>query len=80
MDVSLEAEVIALFKGIDARFDSVMALVNNVGPMEGQIWVMGTDNVRMQSVCSNNITSCFLCSPEAVRRMFTEHGGKAEQS
>ena len=47
-DVSREAEVIHLFKQVDAQLGTVTALVNNAGILEKQMRVVDVDGL----VCS----------------------------
>jgi NAD(P)-dependent dehydrogenase (short-subunit alcohol dehydrogenase family) len=74
-DVSVEADVIRLFKAIDHSLGPVTALVNNTGIVEQQMRVADMDAARLNRVFAVNITGAFLCAREAVRRMSTKHGG-----
>jgi NAD(P)-dependent dehydrogenase (short-subunit alcohol dehydrogenase family) len=74
-DVSSETDVIRLFKTADAQLGTVTALVNNAGILETQMRVENMDAARLTRVFAVNITGCFLCAREAVRRMSTRHGG-----
>jgi NAD(P)-dependent dehydrogenase (short-subunit alcohol dehydrogenase family) len=74
-DVSVEADVIRLFKAIDHSLGPVTALVNNAGIVEQQMRVEDMDAARLNRVFAVNITGAFLCAREAVRRMSTQHGG-----
>ena len=38
--------------------------------------LLGRDAERINRLLTTNVTSCFLCSREAVKRMSTERGGK----
>lgn len=75
-DVSVEAEVVRLFRTVDEKLGTVTALVNNAGILETQMRVDEMDAARLARVFTANVTSCFLCSREAVRRMSTRHGGQ----
>jgi NAD(P)-dependent dehydrogenase (short-subunit alcohol dehydrogenase family) len=74
-DVSSEAEVVELFQAVDKQFGSLNALVNNAGILETQMRVDEMDAQRLQRIFLSNITSCFLCCREAIKRMSTQHGG-----
>jgi NAD(P)-dependent dehydrogenase (short-subunit alcohol dehydrogenase family) len=74
-DVASEAEIIRLFAEVDRSFGPVSALVNNAGIVERQTRVEHMDGARLNRVLSTNVTACFLCAREAVRRMSTRNGG-----
>ena len=74
-DVSVEADVVRMFELVDARLGRVDALVNNAGILERQTRVDAMDAGRLARIFTANVTSCFLCSREAVRRMSTKYGG-----
>lgn len=74
-DVASETEVVKLFKTVDQQLGTVTALVNNVGILETQMRVEDMDAARLNRIFAANITSCFLCAREAVRRMSSRHGG-----
>ncbi len=74
-DVAEEAQVVDLFNGVDAQLGTLTALVNNAGILETQMRVDQMDAARLNRILVTNVTSCFLCAREAVRRMSTRHGG-----
>lgn len=74
-DVSSEADVVNLFKTVDAKLGMVTALVNNAGILEKQIRVEHTDAERLQRIFAANVIGSFLCAREAVRRMSIKYGG-----
>jgi len=74
-DVSIEAEVVAMFEAIDERLGRVTALVNNAGIIDRQTRVEHLDAARITRMLATNVTGAFLCAREAVRRMSTAHGG-----
>jgi len=74
-DVSAEAEVVELFAAVDRRLGTVTALVNNVGILETQMRVDAMDAARLNRIFAANVSSCFLCAREAVRRMSSRYGG-----
>jgi len=73
-DVAVEAQVVELFETVDRQLGTLTALVNNAGILETQMRVEDMDAARLTRVFAANVTSCFLCSREAVRRMSTRHG------
>ncbi len=75
-DVSLEEDVVRLFHTIDGELGLLTALVNNAGMLEKQMRVEAMDAARINRVLTTNVTSCFLCAREAIRRMSTKHGGQ----
>lgn len=74
-DVSREAEVERLFAETDRMLGTVTALVNNAGILEPQRRVEEMTEARLNRILATNVTSCFLCAREAVRRMSTRRGG-----
>jgi len=74
-DVSIEAEVIKLFKFIDQGLGQLSVLVNNAGILKTQSRLEDMTAERINSILINNITSYFLCCREAVKRMSTRHDG-----
>jgi len=74
-DVSNEDQVVALFEFIDKELGCITALVNNAGILKPQSRLENLDAKRINEILITNITSCFLCCREAVKRMSTTHGG-----
>lgn len=75
-DVADEAQVVALFRRIDAELGAICALVNNAGMLERQCRVEDIDAARLARIFATNVSGPFLCAREAVRRMSTRHGGR----
>ncbi len=73
-DVSSEADVVALFRQVDA-FGSLGALVNNAGVAAPPSRVDELDAARIEHILAVNVLGVFLCAREALRRMSTRHGG-----
>lgn len=74
-DISLEADVLRLFRTIDQQLGPITALVNNAGILERQGRVQLIDAGRLQRVFATNVIGSFLCAREAVLRMSTAQGG-----
>ena len=77
-DVSVEAEVVRLFEEMDARLGPITHLVNNAGRLQPQMKVLEMSAERINQTLTTNVTSCFLCCREAVRRM-TAGGGHRQR-
>jgi NAD(P)-dependent dehydrogenase (short-subunit alcohol dehydrogenase family) len=74
-DVAIEAQVVAMFEKIDAKFGRLSALVNNAGVVDQTTRVEAITLPRLQRMFEVNVFGSFLCAREAVRRMSTRHGG-----
>ncbi|ENB2048253.1 SDR family oxidoreductase [Vibrio alginolyticus] len=74
-DVSDEHAVVQLFERIDRELGQVSVLVNNAGILRTQCRLEEMTADRINAILINNVTSYFLCSREAVKRMSTRHGG-----
>jgi NAD(P)-dependent dehydrogenase (short-subunit alcohol dehydrogenase family) len=74
-DVSSEPDVVRLFDSVDRQLGPIAALVNNAGVVDRQARVDEMDAIRLNRILATNVTGCFLCAREAVRRMSTRHGG-----
>lgn len=75
-DVSVESDVVRLFKMVDKELGELTALVNNAGIVLPQTRVENMDASRVNRMLTTNVTSCFLCCREAIRRMSYKRGGK----
>jgi len=75
-DISLEKDVLNLFRECDRSLGQLTALVNNAGIVETQSRVENMDAARLQRMFATNVVGPFLCAREAIRRMSTKHGGK----
>jgi NAD(P)-dependent dehydrogenase (short-subunit alcohol dehydrogenase family) len=73
-DVSLEADVLRLFREVDA-LGPLAALVNNAGVAAPPARVADLTAERIARVLAVNVLGAFLCAREAVRRMSTRRGG-----
>jgi NAD(P)-dependent dehydrogenase (short-subunit alcohol dehydrogenase family) len=74
-DVAVEADVVRLFRTVDAQLGRLTALVNNAGILERQTRVEHIDAARIDRVFATNVRGAFLCAREAVTRMSAAHGG-----
>src|SRR6201989_2113734 len=75
-DVAVEADIVQLFRTVDAELGTITALVNNAGVLEHQMRIDEMSAERINRVLLTNVTGSFLCAREAVRRMSTRHGGQ----
>ncbi len=75
-DVADEAQVLAMFKAVDARLGPVSALVNNAGVVDEAARVDEMSVQRIRRMFDINVLGTFICSREALLRMSTRHGGK----
>ena len=74
-DVGDEAQVLAMFQKVDARFGRLTALVNNAGVVDVQARVDDMSVARLERMFRINVIGSFICAREAVRRMSTRYGG-----
>ncbi len=75
-DLSVEAEIVALFERVDQELGPVTALVNNAGILETQSSLLDMNEGRLQRVFAANVIGPMLCAREAVKRMSVKLGGK----
>ena len=68
-DVSIEEDVQRLFETIDEIYGPITHLVNNAGIIMPQAKLLDMDATRINKVLKTNVTSCFLCCKEAIKRM-----------
>ena len=59
----------ALFDFIDKEFSQLDVLINNAGILKPQMPLLEMSAERINEVLTTNITSAFLCSREAIKRM-----------
>lgn len=74
-DVSREEEVMRLFEEVDKLAGDLQVLVNNAGILETQMRLETMDASRLTRIFAANVTSAFICSREAVKRMSLRYGG-----
>jgi NAD(P)-dependent dehydrogenase (short-subunit alcohol dehydrogenase family) len=75
-DVAQEADVVRIFKTVDAELGTVTGLVNSAGISDPSSRVDAIQAVDLTKIWGINLTGSFLCSREAILRMSTKHGGK----
>ena len=74
-DVAIEAQVVAMFAKIDAKFGPLTALVNNAGVVDQTTRVDAITQARLQRLFAVNVFGTFTCAREAIKRMSTRYGG-----
>ena len=74
-DVAKEADILAMFRAVDAQLGRLTAFVNNAGVVDTASRVDAMGAARLKRMFDINITGGFLCAREAVLRMSTRHGG-----
>ena len=74
-DISVESQVVAMYKAIDREFGRLDGLVNNAGILETQSDIVDMSRERWQRILDVNVIGTFLCAREAVKRMSTVNGG-----
>ncbi|MEH6625266.1 MAG: SDR family oxidoreductase [Motiliproteus sp.] len=75
-DVSVEAEVLAMFTRIDNELGPLTALVNNAGILDHQASFQQMTLERWQRIFNINVMGSFICAREAIKRMSTTSGGQ----
>lgn len=75
-DVSNESDAMKLFNKIDQNLGQIDALVNNAGILLPQSRADHLTAERINFMLTNNVTSYFLCSREAIKRMSKRYGGR----
>lgn len=74
-DVGDEAQVLEMFRTVDAKLGRLTALVNNAGVIDVASRVDEMSVARLDRMMRINIIGSFVCAREAVRRMSTKQGG-----
>ena len=74
-DVSLEADVVRLFRDVDQKLGRIAVLVNNAGIVDRRSRVEDMTPARIERMFAVNVVGSFLCAREAVKRMSRRHGG-----
>lgn len=74
-DVSVGSEVARLFETVDRELGALSVLVNNAAILQQQCRMVDISEARFNEILRANVTSCFLCCKEAVKRMSSRSGG-----
>ena len=74
-DVSSENEVRELFERVDEELGALSCLVNNVGILAKQCRLEDMSTARIEKIFKTNVTSYFMCSQQALKRMSKQRGG-----
>ena len=74
-DVADEAQVLRMFKQVDAKLGRLTGLVNNAGVVDVTARVEDMSVARWKRMFDINVIGSLVCAREAVRRMSTRHGG-----
>ena len=74
-DVGNEADVLGMFKAVDAAYGRLDAFVNNAGVVDAKARVDEMDLARLERMMRINVVGSILCAREAVKRMSSLHGG-----
>lgn len=74
-DTGVEADIIRMFETVDNELGTVTGLVNNAGihGPRGRLDALGAEDIAR--VLDVNVSGCFICAREAIKRMSTKHGG-----
>ena len=75
-DVADEAQVLELFRQVDAQLGRLTALVNNAGIVDRPARVDEMSVERLRRMFDINVIGSFVCAREAVKRMSTRLGGR----
>jgi NAD(P)-dependent dehydrogenase (short-subunit alcohol dehydrogenase family) len=73
-DVADEAQVLAMFAAIDAKFGRLDALVNNAGVVDMTARLDEMSVARLKRMFDINVIGSLVCAREAVKRMSTRYG------
>ncbi|MFD2520758.1 SDR family oxidoreductase [Emticicia soli] len=74
-DISVEADVLAMFEAIDRQVGRISALVNNAGIIESQQKLVDMSAERLHKIFAVNVIGSFLCAREAIKRMSVKNQG-----
>jgi NAD(P)-dependent dehydrogenase (short-subunit alcohol dehydrogenase family) len=74
-DVSIEADVKIMFSEIQKKFGRLDILVNNAGTSQAKD-IFDSTLEDWHYILETNLTSCFLCSKEAMTMMAVQHSGR----
>jgi len=75
-DISVEADVMAMFDATQRAFGGLDGLVNNAGIVAPAMPLAEMGSERLQRMFAVNVYGAFLCAREAARRLSTARGGR----
>lgn len=75
-DVADEAQVLAMFKRVQAELGPLKGLVNNAGVIDVYARLDEMSMARWRRMFDINVLGSMLCAREAVLQMSTKHGGQ----
>ncbi|TDQ82105.1 NAD(P)-dependent dehydrogenase (short-subunit alcohol dehydrogenase family) [Dongia mobilis] len=75
-DVSVEADVIAMFAATEKAFGTIAGVVNNAGIVAPGMALAEMSAERLARMFNVNVLGAYLVAREAARRMGTDRGGK----
>ena len=75
-DVADEAQVLAMFKRVQAELGPLQGLVNNAGVIDVYARLDEMSMARWRRMFDINVLGSMLCAREAVLQMSTKHGGR----
>jgi NAD(P)-dependent dehydrogenase (short-subunit alcohol dehydrogenase family) len=74
-DVSIESEVVGVFRRVVHDLGPIRTFVNNAGTLHRAARFDEIELERLQEVVAVNLVGAFVAAREAVRHMSTRHGG-----
>ena len=75
-DVADEAQVLAMFKRVQAELGPLQGLVNNAGVIDVYARLDEMSMARWRRMFDINVLGSMLCAREAVLQLSTKHGGQ----
>jgi len=75
-DVSVEADVIAMFDAAQNAFGALDGFVNNAGVLGPSMPLADMDAARMKRIFDVNVYGAYLCAREAARRLSKSRSGR----
>jgi NAD(P)-dependent dehydrogenase (short-subunit alcohol dehydrogenase family) len=75
-DVSVEADVAAMFDAAQAAFGPLDGFVNNAGIVAPSLPLVEMTAERLKRIFDINVYGAYLCAREAARRLSTSRGGR----